>query len=272
VRAGNPFSLLGRKVVALSMTYSLNSDAYHPFEYGRMSSTIQNNTTLRMLVTKVCISFDWTQHEFFYEACNIEIAPRANATLPDISFEIGLDASLATHEYKAGVSYKLLKEKQWRKQPGDVTWCQSGKHLMVVKSPSRNFQVFISHSNDPSDEALVKKTTDSLESCGMHPYVAELTPEPGQPLWKKIQTAIRKADAILILWTRAGSLSGDIREEIGLAIGAKRTKRIIPLVELGLGTRGSLVGLEHIPLDLSNPAKALSIAVSRAINWADKRE
>ena len=258
----------------LSMSYKLNSSTYHPFEYGRMSSSIQNNTSQKMLVTKVCINFDWMESEFFSEGCNIEIAPRSKVDLPEISFEIGLDASIGTHEYKAGVSYKLFKEKGWHLQSGDtgdVTWCRGSQHLMVVKSPSRDFEIFISHSNEPKDAILLRQTIDSFENCGIQPYVAELVPEPGERLWEKIQAAVRKADAILILWTQAGSKSGDIREEIGLAIGAKRTKRIIPLVESGLMTQGSLIGLEHVPLDLDKPIKALSIALSRAINWADRR-
>jgi len=91
-------------------------------------------------------------------------------------------------------------------------------------------------------------------------------------LWQKIEAAIRRADAILILWTEKGSQSGDIREEIGIAIGAKRTKRIIPLVQKALTTQGSLIGLEHVPLDIDKPLDALSIAVSRAIEWAEKKE
>ena len=91
-------------------------------------------------------------------------------------------------------------------------------------------------------------------------------------MWQKIESAIRRADAILILWTEKGSQSGDIREEIGIAIGAKRTKRIIPLVQTGLTTQGSLMGLEYVPLDIDNPLDALSTAVSMATEWADKKE
>jgi len=43
-------------------------------------------------------------------------------------------------------------------------------------------------------------------------------------------------------------------------------------VQTDLATHGSLIGLEHVPLDIDNPLEALSIAVSRAIEWADKKE
>lgn len=255
------------------MSSHLNSDTYHPLEYdGHMSSSIQNKTANKMLVTKVGISFDWKGKGFFCKDCNIEIAPEDKVNLPEIPFEIELEASIATHEYWAGVTYKLLTEKGWKLQGSGMNWCKQGNHLMVIKSPKRNFEVFISHSNASEDALLLEKTIDLFTSCGIDTYVAERIPQPGYPLWQKIEAAIRRADAILILWTQAGSQSGDIREEIGLAIGAKRTKRIIPIVEAALKTQGSLIGLEHVPLVIGNPLEALSTAISRAIKWADEEQ
>jgi hypothetical protein len=189
-----------------------------------------------------------------------------------LGFTIELVASKGAHEHKPGVTYKLLTEKGWELQGGGITYTYAGKHIMVINRPKRHFEVFISHSNAPEDASLLDKTMDSFSRCGIDTYVAERTPQPGYPLWQKIETAIRRADAILVLWTQAGSQSGDIREEIGIAIGAKRTKRIIPLVQAGLTTQGSLIGLEHVPLDIGKPLEALSIAVSRAIEWANKKE
>ncbi len=143
---------------------------------------------------------------------------------------------------------------------------------MVIKAPKRNFEVFISHSNSAKDTMLLEKAIDSFSRCGIATYVAERAPQPGYPLWQKIETALRRVDAILMLWTEAGSQAGDIREEIGIAIGANRTKRIIPLVQAGLTTQGSLIGLEHVALDIDKPLEALSIAISKAIEWADEKE
>jgi hypothetical protein len=252
------------------MSYQLNSDSCHPLEYGGyMSSSILNKTRNKMLVTEVGLAFDWKG--VFSKNCNIEIAPGAKMDLPRIPFQVDLEVGLATHEYKAGVTYMLLTKTNWKAQGDGIKWCKTCKHMIVEKSEERNFEVFISHSNAPDDAPLLKKTTDSFTNCGIKTYVAERTPQPGYPLWQKIESAIRRADAILILWTQAGSRSGDIREEIGIAVGAQRTKRIIPIVETHLKTKGSLVGLEHIPLKMGNELEALSTAISRAIEWADEK-
>jgi len=225
-----------------------------------------------MLVTKVALKFDWMGTRYWYRDCNIEVAPGDKANLPTVTFIVRLEASTGTHHYEPGVVYKLLTESGWELQGEGISYVEHGRHVMVTEAPRRDFEIFISHSNSVEDTRLLEKTIKSLDSCGVSTYVAERTPQPGYPLWQKIEAAIRRADAILILWTEKGSQSGDIREEIGIAIGAKRTKRIIPLVQKDLSTRGSLIGLEHVPLDIDNPLEALPIAISRVIEWADKKE
>jgi len=255
------------------MTYKLDSDIYHPLQKGIMSSSIKSTTQQKMLVTKIGLCFDWMGTVWYYDHCNIDIAPGDKVELPDIPFEIELDASTGTHLYKPGVIYKLLTKSGWEFHGGGtVCYVEHGQHIMVVSAPVRDFEVFVSHSNSNKDKPLLDKTIESFEKCGIKLYFAERSPKPGYPLWLKIEAAIRRADAVLILWTEDGSRSGDIREEIGIAIGAKRLKRIIPLVQTDLTTQGSLIGLEHVPLDMDNPIKALSIAVSRAVEWADKKE
>jgi len=253
------------------MSYQLNSNSHHPLESGGyMSSSILNNTPNKMLVTRVGLWFDWKGS--FVKNCDTEIAQGAKMDLPIIPFQIELKTSLGTHEYRAGITYKLLTRTGWKSQGDDIKWCVPCKHIMVEESQERNFEVFISHSNASADDTLLKETIDSFLTCGIKTYVAERTPQPGYPLWKKIEAAIRSADAILILWTKAGSKSGDVREEIGLAVGAKRTKKIIPIVQTRMRTKGSLIGLEHIPLNMGNELEALTTAISRAIEWADKKE
>lgn len=258
--------------MAWEMWYNLNSDTYHPLQKGSMSSSITNKAQQKMLVTRVGLNFDWMGDSYWYKDCNIEVAPGGKVDLPAVPFTVELEASTGTHLYKAGVIYKLLTETGWELQGKDMGYVVHGEHMMVTKAPERDFEVFVSHSNSQKDVQLLEKAIEWLNRCGISTYVAERSPEPGYPLWQKIEASIRRADAILILWTEKGSQSGDIREEIGIAIGAQRTKRIIPLVQTGLATQGSLIGLEHIPLDIVNPLEALSTAISRAIEWANKKE
>jgi len=256
-----------------AMSYDLNRDKYYPLQRGIMLSNITNATKQKMLVTEVALNFDWMGTAYWQKKCNIEIAPGGEVKLPDVPFKIELDASTGTHLCKPGVIYKLLTKSGWELQGGGIVcYVEHGWHIMVAKAPVCDFEVFVSHSNTIKDKPLLDKTIESFEKCGIKLYIAERSPKPGYPLWLKIEAAIRRADAVLILWTEDGSRSGDIREEIGIAIGAKRLKRIIPLVQTDLTTQGSLIGLEHVPLDMDNPIKALSIAVSRAVEWANKKE
>lgn len=254
------------------MRFYLNSDTYQPLEDGFMSASIQNETQQKMLVTKVVLKFEWMKTRHWYEDCNIEIAPSAKTELPAVPFTIRLEAPTGTQQCKAGVVYKLLTDDGWALQGQGITYVRRGRHVMVTRALERDFEVFVSHSNSPEDILLLDKMTESFDRCGISTYVAERTPEPGYPLWAKIEAAIRRADAILVLFTEKGSQSGDIREEIGMAIGARKTKRVIPLVQEGLKTQGSLIGLEHVPLDIDKPLEALSIAISKTIEWADKKK
>lgn len=254
------------------MSYNLDSDEYYPLSKGSMSSNIINKTQQTMLVTEVGLKFDWMGTQYWYEDCNIEVAAGKKVNLPSVPFTVELEASKGTHLYKPGVVYKHLTETGWKVQRKGITYVTRGKHIMVAKAPVHDFVVFVSHSNADEDKPLLNKCVESFDKCGVSTYVAERTPQPGYPLWQRIEAAIRRADAILILWTEKGSQSGDIREEIGIAFGAKRAKRIIPLVQTGLTTQGTLIGLEHVSLNIDKPLEALSIAVSRAIEWADKKE
>lgn len=85
--------------------YDLNSDTYHTLQKGTTSSSIRNDTKQKMLVTKVGLNFDWQATRYWYEYCNIEIAPGDKIDLPTILFTVKLEALTGTHLYKAGVIY-----------------------------------------------------------------------------------------------------------------------------------------------------------------------
>jgi len=73
------------------ISYQLNSDSYHPLEYGGfMSSSIHNKTTHKMLVIKAGLSFDWkgTGKGIFWKNANTEIPPGATVSLPEIPLRL----------------------------------------------------------------------------------------------------------------------------------------------------------------------------------------
>ena len=86
-----------------------------------MSSNLTNTTEHKMLVTKIVTKFDWTGTKHWYVDCKIEIASGDTVDLPDVPFEIGLQATAGVHQYKPGIIYKLLKEGRWELCSGGIS-------------------------------------------------------------------------------------------------------------------------------------------------------
>jgi hypothetical protein len=256
--------------IAWSIIYSLDKDEYTPLQKGAATMWFTNKMAHRLLVTEVALEFDWMENEYWYKDCNVELAPNETVKLPSLPFHIALQAPLGVTHYRAGVKYRDLTKSGWLDRGLSYGW--RGKHVIIKQAKEQDFTVFVSHSNHTDDTNLLRECLQSLEKCGLKPYVAEASPEPGYPLWQKIRQSIINSDAILVLWTERGAASGDIREEIGIAVGRGKLQRIIPLVETGVDTKGSLRGLEYIPLDRGNMNEAISEAVTQILNWARKKE
>jgi nucleoside 2-deoxyribosyltransferase len=79
-------------------------------------------------------------------------------------------------------------------------------------------------------------------------FIAEKVNQAGENLWSKIRKGIDESDCVLVLWSKGGSESGDVREEIGYAFG--KEKRVIPMSETEL--KGSIKGSEFFKVDRSD--------------------
>lgn len=254
---------------AWTIKYSLDKDEYTPLQKGVAIMQLANKTAHRLLVTQVALKFDWMVNECWYRDCNVELAPKETINLPSLTFRIELHAPTGVTHYKAGAKHRELTKSGWVDRGLNFGW--KGAHVMIKKAKKQNFIVFISHSNHTEDKNLLKECQQSLEKCGFKPYVAEASPEPGYPLWQKIRQSILNSDALLVLWTKWGAASGDIREEIGIAVGRGKLQRIIPLVETGIDTKGSLRGLEYISLDRGNTNEAISKAITQILDWGAEK-
>jgi hypothetical protein len=253
-----------------TITYSLDEAEYTPLQKGVATIELTNKTAHRLLVTQVTLRFDWMGNEYWYRNCNVELGPKQTMKLPSLPFHIELQAPLGATHYQVGVKYRELIESKWVDR--GLSYGQRGKHVMIKQAEKRDFTVFISHSNHAKDTNLLDEFQQALKKCGLKPYVAEASPEPGYPLWQKIRQSILNSDALLVLWTKWGAVSGDIREEIGIAVGRGKLHRVIPLLETGEDTKGSLRGLEYIPLDRANANEAISKAIMQILDWARKKE
>lgn len=254
--------------------YHLDKPAYFLMETGELQDLeIRcSDTEKRVQIQEVCVQFDWMENSYWYENCNIEIKKAGvDIKLPILNFKLNqLEISEGSHNFKPFVKYQIYENGKWEKKEYKS---KKGGFIEIKKAPNRNYKVFISHSNDSKDLILLKKFVTALECCGVNGYYAESDVEAGTLLWDKIEREIRVSDAFLILWTKAASKSLDVREEIGIAIGAKK-KPLIPVVEKKISVVGSLKAreIEWISFDPSDPHKGLMDALEFIFEKVDEKE
>lgn len=255
------------------MSYNLDAREYAPLQTGRSTNIVLTNiSSTRMVVTQTLLKFDWMGTRHWYRNCNVEIEPNHQAILPDVPFKIDLATSSGSHIATPGVTFKLLEEGKWvdyKEQFG-----KGGIPIFITPLQPKDYTVFVSHSNHEDDENLIKACKQAMKTCGITSYFAEERPRPGYRLWDKIRQEIVNSDAFLVLWTKRASQSGDIREEIGIAIGAKKFDRIIPIVQKDTDVVGSLKSREpewaiYTP---PNHTEALSEALTTIMEWAKEKE
>jgi len=252
---------------------SLDSATYAPLQTGTLKvSSLANVSHQLMIVRQVLLQFDWMGTYRYVKECNVKIKPGESRELPDIMFTVDLGAPIGSHRFKPGISYMLLKGNKWVSH--NDTYVARGDFIEVRPLPTKDFKVFISHSNDPSDSKLVSACREAVKTCGLTGYFAEDDAKPGFKLWDKIAREIVLSDAFLVLWTTAATKSGDMREEIGIAVGSKKQQKMVPIVEKGVEVFGSLKsrGIEWVDYHLPDHTQAISQALVTMMNWAAKKE
>jgi len=259
--------------MAWTISYIADAKTYAPLQSGKLTNIkFTNKSGKRMIVTRELLKFDWMGTYRFVQECNINVAVGETIDLPDIIFTVDIGVCLGSHNYKPGVSYKLLEDDKWI--PYEEVYVKRGEFIEIQRLPIKDFRVFVSHSNASTDTSLVKACKDAMKTCGLTCYFAEDDSRPGIKLWDKIAREIILSDAFLVLWTKGAAKSGDVREEIGIATGAQKHDRIVPLVEAGIEVSGSLKsrGIEWVNYDPPNHTKALSEALAALMEWAKEKE
>ncbi len=253
-------------------SYSLNSKTYAPLETAILQNIVLlNKTTTPFQVTKVLLKFECQEGFQYSVKCNVQIDENKSAQLPIIEFNIPLAMPTGPQRYNVGVETKQFIGDKWER---DESFGKKGKFIEIkpLQIQPQNYKIFISHSNSEQDKDLVEACREALVTCGLQGYFAEFDNQVGGILWDKIQREITLSDIFLVLWTKAGSKSGDVREEIGIALG--REKRIIPVVQQGTKVYGSLKsrGIEWITYKPKNEINALSNALTIIMELAKKKE
>jgi hypothetical protein len=117
-------------------------------------------------------------------------------------------------------------------------------------------EVFLSHSTQ--DQVHVALVQRQIEALGIQVYLAEHDPQSGTSIAAKVEDALRRCHAVVVLITETSINSNYVQQEIGLA--RAHQKLIVPIVERSVDkTRlGMLAEVEWLELDLSNPTEALA--------------
>ena len=105
-------------------------------------------------------------------------------------------------------------------------------------------KVFISHSTKDMD--IVEKFRELIEPK-IETYVAAKDPQPGKPLWGKIEANIKGSNYLVAIMTKNGSRSEMVQSEIATAHANKIP--VIPIIEEGVSLQGILSGIEYLKLD-----------------------
>ena len=116
-------------------------------------------------------------------------------------------------------------------------------------------KVFVSHST--KDIHIVEEFKKIIEPK-VEVYVAAYDAQPGNVLWQKIETSIKKSNYVVAIMTKNGYRSEMVQQEIATAKAHKIP--VMPIVEEGVDPKGVLAGIEYLKLDKRHPDQALKDA------------
>ena len=259
------------------LSSTMNKKAFYPMGEGYIDFHLKNTGRVKIHVYQIGIEFEWQKRldRWFPSDCDIVLDPGEDADLGRVEFSIPVDLKPGKQSYRLGVRMSSLQMSGWQKHNIVRAVRGKGHDIKINKHPSRNYLIFVSHSNDQFDMKVVNALEDILDNNGIDIYIAEKRPKYGELLWVKIRRNLLKADRTIIIWTKSSSESGDVREEIGIATGAR--KKIIPVLEKDIPPKGSLIGVEAIPIRLERnnylpPLKKLAEEVVEEAEEKSKRK
>lgn len=128
--------------------------------------------------------------------------------------------------------------------------------LSANQAQPLSVEVFLSHAKADSDH--VSLVARQIEALGIKVYLAEHDSMPGTSLAQKVEDAITRCHAVVVLITTTSINSAFVQQEVGIA--HSRNKPIIPIVESGIDIRklGILQGVEYLELDLAHPSETMA--------------
>jgi hypothetical protein len=127
---------------------------------------------------------------------------------------------------------------------------------VVTRTVRPRLEVFLSHATADRDHvALVQR---QIEALGITVYLAEHDPKPGTSIASKVEAALERCHAVVVLITTNSVNSAYVQQEVGLA--RAHDKPILPIVDKSVDpqTLGMLSEVERLELDVHRPAEAMA--------------
>ncbi|MGI0006401.1 MAG: toll/interleukin-1 receptor domain-containing protein [Nitrosotalea sp.] len=250
--------------MVIELTYNLNKgndNHYTYLENGFVKTSVKNLSENTISVFEVFTQFKNNYGmKKFPQKCDVRIKPNEVCDLPHVNFTIGLWATDWSNFISVGVIFSELKNDAWSSLKTYVR--KSSDYVLINNTSSQNKKIFISHSNSKRDKNIVSKLNNFLIKIGCSPYIAERDPQPSQHLWEKIRKELIECEKVIVLYTKDGIESGDIREEIGITVGLDRKDKIIAIVEDGFSPPGSILGQEYVKLNFKKNDDAVLTAAN----------
>jgi len=117
-------------------------------------------------------------------------------------------------------------------------------------------EIFLSHNS--RDRGWTEHVAAHAAALGIKPYLAEHDVRAGHFLAEKVQAAIRRSAAVVVLISDNSVNAPYVQQEIGFALAMNKV--VIPLVQPGVSGEmlAMLQGVEYIPFDFDDPEQGLA--------------
>jgi len=253
-----------------TLGHTLSSDRFWPNATGKIASaTLTNTGKSNLHISRLGIEFEWQRNseDWWVSDCSAVVKPGDKYEFSPLDFQIPIWLKPERSKYKLAVGTKQWNGKDWIDHKN--VWGAKEYEVLVTRHPERDYKLFLSHCNLAVDKPLLTYLRDILLNNGFSVFVAEDEKKYGKNLWSKIKNGILASERVIVLWSHGAAVSLDVREELGITIGAR--KQFIPIVEKGAPLRGSMTGAEFLEIDRNNYHLAFQGLVSELIVLADER-
>ena len=244
---------------------SWDSDRYSLGQTARLAVQAENDGDRQVVVRHVDVHFSETSKDL-KQSCSIPIKPGQSETVHTWDVRVEPWAARTSALTRVDVSWSYSDGKPPKSKMKSEA--EGRRPLGIYDAEPNGRRIFVSHSNHRDDAPLVRVAVDIIKKLGFEPYVAEEDSNLDKPLHTKILENVLASDGILLLLTKHGMESVDVREELGYARMRNSAKggeiKIMPLVEEGVKPTGLLLGAEYKKMDARNLRRAAD-AVAAAI-------